>query len=103
MVVSEKNNSPQVSTSETESNLMTNSDRVQASVAGAGLKDFGGGQSRAPIGEVTEGKERLYLLEKEESETLEKLGKNLSVINEIVKDARNIHKAIRDAIGEAAL
>ena len=103
MVASDKNNVPQVSTSRTEGNLTTNSDRVQTPVVGAGLKDFGGGQSRSYIEEVAEGRERLYLLEKEEMETVEKLGKNLSVINVIVKDARIIHKAIRDAIGEAVV
>lgn len=102
MVLSDKNNLPQVGTPQTEGNLTADSDQVKAPVVGAGLKDFGGGHSHSPMTSSREhARKRLALLEVEEMPTPESLGKNISDIYEVVKVARNIHKEIRDTIGQA--
>lgn len=52
---------------------------------------------------VAEKKIQLEQLEKEENDAFLNLEKNIITISNIVKDARNIHKSIRDAITEAVV
>lgn len=119
MELGDTNNVPQVSASK-KGNLTVESDQMQAPVVGAGLMDFGGGQSRthrslggksvSGVGHVApvtikktgdklknllQSWEKINSQEEEEIRVLDALEDRIHSMNKIVAGAKNIHKSVK--------